>query len=207
LDSDEELFLSGQDDAMTQLVGRYERPLYRFIVQLVGDTHLAEDLFQETFLRLHRARTSYKPGQPLRPYIYRIALNVVQDSRRAAAVRLKPAPLDEAANGAEPEAGSAPTLLQAIGSKTPEPPEEFQRRELCGNVRAAISALPATERDVLTLRIFEGLGFAEIAQITDVPVSTAKSRMIYALRRLRPALERCLEPHDVKFDAAHKIPE
>jgi RNA polymerase sigma-70 factor (ECF subfamily) len=168
---------------MTQLIGRYEQPLFRFILQMVGDAHLAEDLFQETFLRLHRARATYKPGQSLKPYLYRIALNVVNDSRRANAARIQAASLDGTEDSARP-------LLDALGASSPEPSEEFQRKELCSNVRAAIANLPGNERDVLMLRIFEGLSFAEIAQITDVPVPTAKSRMIYALRRLRPILEK-----------------
>jgi RNA polymerase sigma-70 factor (ECF subfamily) len=178
---------------MTQLVGRYERPLFRFILQMVGDAHLAEDLFQETFLRLHRARSSYKVNQPLKPYIYRIALNVVHDAHRAAAVRIKPASLDGSSGQQGTDMDSARALLGALGSRVPEPGEEFQRNELRGNVRAAIANLPGNERDVLLLRVFEGLSFAEIAQVTDVPVPTAKSRMIYALRRLRPMLERYVE--------------
>ncbi|MFH0937941.1 MAG: sigma factor [Planctomycetota bacterium] len=70
---DEDLFLDGGDAAMNQLVGRYERPLFCFLLQMVGDSHLAEDIFQETFLRLHRSRASYQSSQPLKPYLYRIA--------------------------------------------------------------------------------------------------------------------------------------
>src|SRR5262249_15433496 len=151
--------------------------LFRFILQMVGDAHLAEDLFQETFLRLHRARATYKLGQPLKPYLYRIALNVVNDSRRANAARIQAASLDGTGDA---EMNSARPLLDALGAGSPEPSEEFQRKELRSSVRAAIANLPGGERDVLMLRVFEGLSFAEIAQITDVPVPTAKSRMIYA---------------------------
>ena len=163
---------------MTQLVGRFERPLFRFLVRLTGDAHLAEDLFQETFLRLHRARNSYQPTQPLKPYLYRIALNAAHDARS------KCVPL-----AAGSLAASAPPPLEQISSSAPQPAEDCQLSETRTQVRAALAKLPEAEREVVLLRIFEELSFAEIAQITKVPVPTAKSRMLYALRRLRPALE------------------
>src|SRR5579862_505111 len=79
---------------MTQLVGRYERPLFRFLFQLTNDAQLAEDIFQECFLRLHRSRASYRRDQPLKPYLYRIALNALHDAR---AKRLPTISLDDPA--------------------------------------------------------------------------------------------------------------
>jgi len=179
LASDEELFENGGETAMTTLVGRYERPLFRFLLHLVGDAHLAEDLFQEAFLRLHRARTQYKPGAPLKPYLYRIAINCVRDARargRAGNYQSSKTP-----NGDS-------VLVGHANPASPDPKAEFQRSELKDTVRAAIAKLPEAERDVLIMRIYEELSFSEIAEITEVPVPTAKSRMLYALRRLRPVL-------------------
>jgi RNA polymerase sigma-70 factor, ECF subfamily len=170
---------------MTQLVGRFERPLFRFILQMVGDAHLAEDLFQETFLRLHRARASYKAQQPLKPYLYRIAINVVNDARARGATKLKTTSLDQPA-GTQPGAGP---VINTVNSGAPEPSDRLQHRETERKVRDAVDALPDTEREVVVLRMFQGLSFSEIAQITEVPVPTAKSRMLYALRRLKPVLE------------------
>ena len=66
---------------MTRLVGRYERPLYGFLLRLCGDAQAAEDLFQETFLRLHRSRDRFDDQRRLKPYLYRIAINAVHDWR------------------------------------------------------------------------------------------------------------------------------
>lgn len=176
---------------MTQLVGRFERPLFRFLLQLTGDAHLAEDLFQETFLRLHRARGSYDPAQPLKPYLYRIALNTVHDARARAAARPATVSLDQLPSRARQQAAddAGPPLQERITAAAPDPGEDCQRAETRLQVRTALAALPDMEREVVVLRVFEGLTFPEIARVTDTPVATAKSRMLYALRRLRPVLE------------------
>lgn len=196
MSSDEDLFLDGRDSAMTQLVGRFERPLFRFLLHLTGDAHLAEDLFQETFLRLHRARATYHAGEPLKPYLYRIALNAVRDDRTKHA-REKTASLD----GGSAAGGDGPVLRDAIPSASPEPRDDAQRAELRGKVRGAVAALPDAERIVVILRMFESLSFIEIAKITEVPVPTAKSRMLYALRRLRPVLEGYVEPTVTRLES------
>jgi len=170
---------------MTQLVGRFEYPLFRFLLHVTGDAHAAEDLFQETFLRLHRARGSYDPGQPLKPYLYRIALNAVRDARARNAAGAKAVSLD----CPPPGNGNAAEVRETLAAPTPSPHEDCQREETRAHVRAALERLPDMEREVVLLRIFEGLTFAEIAQVTGAPVATAKSRMLYALRRLRPVLE------------------
>ena len=176
---------------MTQLIGRYERPLYRFLLRISGDAHLAEDLFQETFLRLHRARADFRSGMPLKPYLYRIALNAFRDARSA---QHRPnASLDAPTPGtaAEPANGPA-TLHDRVPSGTGEPSAAAEQGELHAQVRRAVESLPQAEREVVLLRVFEGLSFSEIATVTGVPLPTAKSRMLYALRRLRPVLEKYL---------------
>ena len=175
--SDEQLFTDGSDVSMTQLIGRYERPLYRFLVQMTGDAHLAEDLFQETFLRLHRSRGRFHVSLSLKAYLYTIALNAARDalSSRTRTVTLDSG--DEHASIEPADEADGPML-------------ESQHAELRTGVRRALNRLPDAEREVVILRLYEGLSFAEIAQVTRVPLSTAKSRLLYALRRLRPALER-----------------
>ena len=179
MSSDEELFLDGGDTAMTQLVGRFERPLFRFLFQLTNDAQLAEDIFQECFLRLHRSRGAYRHGQPLKPYLYRIALNAFHDTRTK---RGRPTvSLDDPAPLTSPP---SPLSCEERGSDVSE------RTETKDQLRAALASLPENEREVVVLRVFEDLTFQEIARIQDIPVPTAKSRMLYALRRMRPALER-----------------
>jgi len=187
--SDEDLFWDGRESAMTQLIGRYERPLYRFIFQMVGDAHLAEDLFQETFLRLHHARATFVQGAPLKPYIFRVALHAIYDFRKRKSRRKIRVSLEAQQPGASDGESTQVKLGDVLPGSSGDPSSDSEQREKEALVRRAVEALPEAEREVVLLRIFEGLSFAHIAEITRVPLATAKSRMIYALRRLRPVLE------------------
>jgi len=166
--SDETLFAIGSDSAMERLVRRYEGPLYGFLLRWCGDRHLAEDLFQETFLRLVRSRRRFDLARRFRPYLYRVALNVLHDAHA------RPRPV---ALAGEPVAECQPGPVAAAA-----------RAEQRARVQAAVARLPEAERLVVELRMQEGLTFREIAIVADCKLPTAKSRMVHALRRLRPVL-------------------
>jgi len=160
---------------MTRLVNRYERPLYAFLLKRCGDAQLAEDCFQETFLRAWRSRDGFERERPLAPWLYRIAMNVAREAlgrrRRDRALPLEGDPAPDPARG---------------------PAERASREDAHARVRAGISALPDEERTVVELRLFGGLSFVEIAAAMRTPVTTARSRMVYAIRKLRPLLAAAL---------------
>ena len=168
--SDETLFQDGSDSAMAQLVERYRRPLFGFLRRWCGDAHLAEDLFQETFMKLVRSRHRFDPTRRFKPYLFSVALNAAHDARATRRVPVVPLEGD------------------ALAGDGPGPVTSATDRERSARVRAAIAALPEKERLVVELRMYEGFTFREVAAATDVDLSTAKSRMVYALRRLRPVL-------------------
>jgi RNA polymerase sigma-70 factor (ECF subfamily) len=171
--SDESLLEAGTESAMTRLVNRYERPLYAFLAKRCGDAQLAEDCFQETFLRAWRSRRRFEKGRPLAPWLYRIAMNVAKE---ALGRRRKDLPLE-----GDPKADPAPGPLERTADD-----------EARGRVRDGIRALPEAERTVVELRLFGGLSFVEIALAMRTPVTTARSRMVYAIRKLRPLLAAAL---------------
>jgi RNA polymerase sigma-70 factor (ECF subfamily) len=183
--TDEQLLRDGNDGAMAELVGRYERPLVHFLLRMVGERAAAEDLFQETFLRLHRGRFTFDARLPLRPYLYRIAVNAAREMLARNASRPRPVSLDGPSGGV--------SAVDCPADEAGDPVALEEGGEMKERVRSAVAALPPAEREVVHLRVFEGLKFREIAQITGVPLATAKSRMLYALRRLRPALETYLQ--------------
>ncbi len=174
-ENDESLFHAGTESAMTCLVGRYERPLYAFLAKRCGDAQLAEDCFQETFLRAWRSRQRFERNRLLAPWLYRIAINVAREAlSRRRRDRVRSLDGDPA-----PDPG-------------PGPVEQASRDDAHAQVRHGIAALPEEERTVVELRLFGGLSFVEIAAAMRTPATTARSRMVYAIRKLRPLLAAAL---------------
>lgn len=172
---------------MAELVGRYQRPLFQLLLSIVRDVSQAEDLFQESFLRLHRYRSSFKPSESFRPYLYRIALNVVRDAR----ARRKPS---QALDGPAFDGGrNAVPLAERLVDGSESASERLERNEDQEQLRRAVADLSDGEREVVMLRLYEDMTFEQIAEIASAPASTVKSRFCSALRKLRTALQSELE--------------
>lgn len=168
----------GDREAFTELVRRYERPLYAFALRLGGDRTAAEDLFQETWLRVFRGRGTYHAGRRVSPWLHGIMLNAWRDTRpRGSEEPLSP-------EGAE---GSP---VSAWGAQDParSPDEALLAREQEQQVLGALAHLPEEQRVVVLLRHYQGLRLAEIAQVLGCPVGTVKSRLHGALKTLAPLL-------------------
>jgi RNA polymerase sigma-70 factor (ECF subfamily) len=170
--SDEQLALGiqrGHADELTLLVERHHAPLLGFLYRMTdGDRALAEDLVQETFLRLLGSIGSYHYPRPLKPWLYAIAVNLTRDHYKQAELRhtdSMPAHLDPPATGT-PES----TLITSEETK---------------QVSAAIQDLPALQREALLLRYYQGLSLNEITQVLQVPLGTVKSRLSLGLQRLK----------------------
>lgn len=165
--SDEALMLEfqrGSRAAFEELFARYREPLYGFFRRRVDSRQRAEDLTQETFLAVIRASTRYEPRALVRTYLYGVAWKLLSAERR------RHAPISPATQAGEPFA------------------REEQDSALW--VREAIGKLEAVEREILMLREFEQLSYAEIAQVLRLPVNTVRSRLF----RARMALKEYLIP-------------
>lgn len=172
-DSDENLLRrarEGDDEAFAALFSRYAAPVLSYLNRLAGDRQLAENLCQETFLRLYERRRQYRFPAPVRPYLYTIARNILRNhiARRAPETPRGQA-LDEA-----PEAAAT-----GLG-----PLEVAARQDDLEQLERAIRSLSADAREILVLRHFQGLRYDEIAQILDQPEGTLRSRHARALATL-----------------------
>ena len=179
MESDERLMLrfqKGEVRAFEELVRRHRAPVFSFLLRLTGDRGRAEDLCQETFLRVVRAADGWEPRALFRTWLYAVARNQAQDEARRKAFRRT-----------DPEADPAGT---AAASDDPGPEEAAAGALRRPKLEAALASLPAEQREVFLLREHAGLRFPEIAEVTGVPENTVKSRMRYALEALR---ERLLE--------------
>lgn len=175
--SDENLMLAyaaGQADAFAQLYARHRGPLYRFLDRQLRNSALTDELFQDVWQKVIAARASWRPEAAFATWLFRIAHNRLNDHWRAAKHR-PPAPEDadeRAARVADPS--------------TPERElSDFEQRR---RLQRALEELPDEQREVLLLRLEQELSLEEIGAITGVGRETVKSRLRYAMDKLRQRL-------------------
>jgi RNA polymerase sigma-70 factor, ECF subfamily len=183
--SDEDLlirFCKGQKEAFGVLVRRYERELFGYLRRYLGDSTLAEDVFQNTFLQLYVKSDQYEPGRPVRPWLYTIATNQAIDALRRQG-RHQALSLDQGRE--EPADGDIRSLMETLESRGPSPVDAAEGQERKERVRASVDRLPDFLRQVLVLAYYQGLKYREIADILGIPVGTVKSRLHAALVKLQ----------------------
>ena len=183
---DEALMLryqQGDRAAFAALVRRHQSPLFNFALRQVRTPELAQDIVQETFVRVVQKATDFKHEARFTTWVYTITRNLCIDHLRKGALRKHPS-LDESRG----EEGEGPTL----GEQTADPRANVEREatgtELKTRILRAVDKLPDDQREVFLMREVSNLPFKEIADITGVPENTVKSRMRYALERLQEAL-------------------
>lgn len=183
---DEALMLryqAGDASAFAQLVRRHQGPLYNFALRQVRVPQVAEDVVQESFVRVVQNAADFKHEARFTTWVYTITRNLCIDHLRKRALRKHPS-LDESRG----EEGDGPTL----GEQTADPRASVEREatgtELKERIALAVDKLPDEQREVFLMREIANLPFKEIAEITNVPENTVKSRMRYALERLQEAL-------------------
>ncbi len=176
LDALMDRYARGEDSAFPELYGTLAPRIRMFLMRLCGKPRLADDLLQETFLRVHRARGSFAAGASVVPWSYAIARNAFVDhGRRGRNERTES--LDEAAPGAEPEAPEGAS-----------PERQLHAQETLKVVRRVLAELPEAHREAFVLTRFEGLSNAEAAQILDTSEGNVRVRAFRAAEAFRKAL-------------------
>ena len=184
----------GEEAAYRELVARLEKPLIAFIRRYVGEENLAEDLFQETFVRVVRTLGNFRPEASLTTWIFTIARNLCLDHLKAKR-RHREVSMDAGIAG---EGDAALDFREALRSPVGEPQDAAMGREDGARLRDALAALPEFKREALVLRVYSGLSYAEIARITDAPVGTVKFRVHDAVQELARKLAPGGEPGATK---------
>jgi len=186
-DPDVRLMLRVRDDdaaAFEELVARYQDRLIMILAHLVGVRHQAEDLAQDVFLRVYRARKRYEPGAKFSTWLFTIANNVASNALRSRSRR------KEVHVNARPDESTAMPLEQmAAESSGLMPARQLDRVERAEIVRKAIETLNERQRMALLLSKFEGMSYAEIAETMDLSTKAIKSLLSRARVNLRSVLE------------------
>lgn len=163
----------GDSAAFSQLVSRYQRELYHFLVRFLGNRASAEDVFQETFLQVHQSAEQFDPQRRFRPWLFTIAANKARDLIRSQARR--PAnPLQATISPGDDESGEFIDLMQSAAELPGEPMEKRELQELVHNT---VTSMPEHLREILLLSYFHQFPYKQISDILDIPLGTVKSRL------------------------------
>jgi RNA polymerase sigma-70 factor (ECF subfamily) len=168
----------GDPDAFDAVLARYQNRLYRYLLRLTANAAVAEDLFQETWLKVITRIHRYDERRPFEPWLFSVARNLAIDHLRKAS----PESLDEPSESGE-------TGVARLGADEPGSLERLLERERHGLLERRLEELPALHREALSLRFEEEMTFEEIAEVLSAPVSTVKSRVQRALSTLRKRMK------------------
>jgi RNA polymerase sigma-70 factor (ECF subfamily) len=167
-------------DALSELVQVYSTRVYGLLYRLTGSPDVAEDLMQETFLRLLRTIEDYEHVGRFESWLFRIAANLARDRARKRARR------------GEHVSADGPAADELVTGRRDEdnadPRTRAERAEAGRRLTAALQKLPPADREMILLRHYSELSFKEIAELLDIPLGTALARAHRALQRLRSEL-------------------
>lgn len=175
-----DLYINGNESCLEELIARHKKRVFSYIMMVVRDRHLAEDIFQDTFIKVIQTlkRGAYNDEGKFLPWVLRIAHNLVIDHFR----RVKRMPLVDA--GEDFDIFSVLTLRQGNVE------DKLVKKQLRSDIRTAIEQLPQEQREVLIMRHYMDMSFKEIADTTNCSINTALGRMRYALINLKKKLEK-----------------
>lgn len=175
---------AGSEAAYRELLGRYQRPVFSLIYRMVRDREQAEDLAQETFVKVFNNIARYDPRYKFSSWIFKIASNLTIDFlRKKEPVTVSLQGSRHASTAEEEEATSI-----AVESRDATPEEFVEAKELGAEIERAIGELRPEYRTAILLRHVEGRAYEEIAEIMDVPLGTVKTYIHRARGELRETL-------------------
>jgi len=171
----------GDPDALAAMISRYQHRLYRYLLRLVREPAAADDLFQQTWLRVMEKIGRYDARRNFESWLFSVAHNLAIDAWRGK----RGESLDHGADAGD----SSEPACERLRAGDPDALERLLDFERGAMLAACMHELPAIHREVLTLRFEEEMKLEEIAEVAGIPLSTVKSRLKRALEGLRAAME------------------
>ena len=175
----------GREDAYRELISRYERPVFSLVFRMVRDRETAEDLAQETFIKVLNNIDRYRPEFKFSSWLFKIANNITIDHLRRR--QLDTISMEGAPDAVTAESARATSI--AVASSAPSALEQMESRELGGAIEKAIAKLRPEYRACIILRHVEDYSYDEIAEIVKLPLGTVKTYIHRARQELRESLE------------------
>lgn len=173
-------YINGERAALEQLIKRYERKVYVYILMMVHQSHLAEDLTQDTFIKAIQSlkRGQYSDDNKFGSWLIRIAHNIVIDHFRRNKQRQ-----EQLSSSYDYDLFSTARFAEANVE------QRMVYTQVLDDVRSLLNELPMEQREVVLLRYYGDLSFKEIADLTNVSINTALGRMRYAIMNMRKTIE------------------
>jgi RNA polymerase sigma-70 factor (ECF subfamily) len=172
--TDEELvedYIDGDVAAFRVLIDRFHDPLMRFLIRLMGGRAQAEDVFQETFLQIHQSLGSFDPERRLKPWLFTIAANKARDALRRRQRR------PTVSLSASVDTAEGRSFVDLMEIDLPHVSEGMEQAELSERVQRAIDTMSPRLREILLLAYFQKMSYAQIAEVSGIPLGTVKSRL------------------------------
>ncbi len=173
------LYLKGYEESLSELITRHKTKIYTSIYLLVKDEYLAEDIFQDAFIKVIKTLKAgrYNEEGKFLPWVLRISHNLVIDHFR----KEKRSPIVVNNDGYD--------IFDVLGMHDESMEDKMIKEQTYADLRSLIHLLPSEQKEVLIMRHYGDLSFKEIADLTNVSINTALGRMRYALNNLRKMLE------------------
>lgn len=173
-------YIKGDESALATLIKRHQSKIYGFIYSKVGDRDIAEDIFQDTFIKVIRTlkSDSYNEEGKFLPWVMRISHNLVVDYFRSNKKMPVKRDTDEY------------SVFSIMTDDSPNIERQLIDFQIEKDLKKVINELPEDQKEVLMMRIYQDLSFKEISKLTGVSINTALGRMRYALLNLRKIIEK-----------------
>jgi RNA polymerase sigma-70 factor (ECF subfamily) len=173
-------YIDGHEKSLEILINRHKQRIFSFILSKVMDREVAEDIFQDTFIKVINTlkRGAYNEEGKFLPWVMRIAHNLLIDHFR----RNKRIPKFNNTDEFD--------IFSVLGDEVLNVEKQLIKNQILEDVRGLIQELPEDQKDVLIMRMYKDMSFKEIAENTDVSINTALGRMRYALINLRKLIEK-----------------
>ncbi|HRN98362.1 MAG TPA: sigma-70 family RNA polymerase sigma factor [Flavobacterium sp.] len=173
-------YVTGDESALSVLINRYQSKIYGFIYSKIADRDVSDDIFQDTFIKVIKTlkSNSYNEEGKFLPWVMRIAHNLIVDHFR----KNKKMPMFR-----ETEEFS---IFSIMSDNSPNVESQIITSQVESDLQKLIDELPADQREVLVMRMYQDLSFKEISELTGVSINTALGRMRYALMNLRKIIDK-----------------
>ena len=173
-------YVQGDENALTILINRHQSKIFGFIYSKISDRDISNDIFQDTFIKVIKTlkSNSYNEEGKFLPWVMRIAHNLIIDHFR----RNKKMPMFR-----ETEEFS---IFSIMSDDSPSIENKIIREQVEVDLRKLIDELPADQKEVLIMRMYQDMSFKEISEVTGVSINTALGRMRYALMNMRKVIDK-----------------